>query len=158
MNSQTEQPSKDHIEIARELVIALLRATGIDILDLSRLRVIVGGGNWISWECAFAQRIENSPEAIVRGLSKFGERKVIRAVASLGEGLWFRTETRPSLHFLVQRADGKFALAGHVDAAAPHRNPFVHLFQDYLPARGLGTHPGPGELWAEWNRFRVPNR
>ncbi|MGA8037548.1 MAG: hypothetical protein WA823_01110 [Candidatus Acidiferrales bacterium] len=127
-------------------------------MDRSRLHVIVGGGNWISWECAFVQEFENSPEEIVRGLSQFGERRAIRAVASPRERVWFRTHTRPSLHFLLVHADGRFLLAGHVDAAAPFPNPFVHLMQDYLPARGVGAHPAPAELWREWLRVRMSSR
>jgi hypothetical protein len=157
LKSQAEQNPKPPLEVARELAVALLRSTEIEILDLSRLHVSIGDGNWISWKCAFLPHAEKFPEEIVRGLSELGERKVIRAVASPRERVWFRTSTRPSLHFLLEHADGRFSLAGHIDAAAPIRHPLVHLLQDYLPAHGAGKHPTPAELWHQWLRSRPSN-
>jgi hypothetical protein len=91
------------------------------------------------------QRIQNS----FRRALNTGHAKKIRGIASSPEQLaWFRTNTRPSLHFCIYMSEMRLHLKGHIDAAAPLNHPLVHLLQDFLPAHGIGHHPTPEKLWS----------
>jgi hypothetical protein len=141
------------IDYARKLVTALLPATGLmPAIDPRTLHVFIGEGNWISYECSFYPHPENSCSGRAGVLNASVAKRLDRIERSQKKLAWFRTRTRPSLHFCIAFKDGHFALKGHVDAAAPGRNPLVHLVHDYLPAHGIGEHPTPRELWVTFVR------
>jgi hypothetical protein len=136
------------IDFAERLVIDLLRMAGIDqSLDPRTLRVIIGEGNWISFDCNLWEHLERNPQAFVSVLSPVTARKILSLADAPHKRAWFRTATCPSLHYFVYVEDGRLKLKGHVDAAAPLVKPFTHLLDDYLPSHGIGTHPTPEELW-----------
>lgn len=148
--SGAEIPHQE-IDCAKRLVLALLPSTAlIPALDYESIQVFIGEGNWISFECPFRAALGVSAEELTRVLNPRGARQIRRVAASSAGAAWFRTRTRPSLHYRVACADTCFTLKGHVDAAEPLHHPLVHLVQDYLPARGVGRHPSASELLARF--------
>jgi hypothetical protein len=136
------------IDFAERLVIELLRFTNLDqALDPRTLKVIIGEGNWISFDCGFWQHLERKPEAVVSVLPPVIARKILRLARAPQSRAWFRTATCPSLHYFVYLDDGRLKMKGHVDAAAPLVQPLTHFIDDYLPSHGIGTHPTPEQLW-----------
>jgi hypothetical protein len=154
-----ERPAelREPIDFARSLVIELLGRTGLGferMLDPRTLRVIVGGGNWISFECALFDSLAKSAQALAGSLPERERGRILGLEKSLERKVWFRTAGRPSLHYFVEMKDGRLRLRGHVDAAAPRKHPLRHLVRDYLPAHGIGVHPEPERLWRDFNGNR----
>ena len=154
---QFERPDKlsDPIDYARRLVADLFTGSLLqDVLDPATLRVVIGEGNWISYECSFWEYLKCDRESLKPCLKPAALRKVLRLARAPHRRAWFRTRTKPSLHYFIYIEESRLKLKGHVDAAAPLAKPFVHLFDDYLPAHGFGTHPTPEELWAAYKTRR----
>jgi hypothetical protein len=146
----TQIPHQE-LDCAKRLVVALLPSTAlIPALDYESIQIFIGEGNWISFECPFRAALGVSAAELSRVLNPRGARQIRRAAASSGREAWFRTRTRPSLHYRVACANNRFTLKGHVDAAEPLHHPLVHLVQDYLPARGVGRHPKASQLLARF--------
>ncbi len=145
-----ERPAKlsEPIDFARRLVADLFTGSLLsDVLDPATLRVIIGEGNWISYECSFWEYLQCDRESLKPCVKPAALRKILRLADAPHRHAWFRSSTKPSLHYFIYLEDGRLKLKGHVDAAAPRKNLFVHLLHDYLPARGIGTHPAAEQLW-----------
>lgn len=142
------QRSRDQLTCAIAVVNHLLHRAGLSrMLDAATLKVTVGGGNWISFSFQMPRGADHSS----LDLSKELRRTSARPVQGKSEqSAWFRSEGFPSLHFEVIPAErlGEIFVRGHVDAADPKGHFMAHLFRDYLPAHGMGTHPSPEKLLA----------
>jgi hypothetical protein len=117
------------------------------MLDPQTLQVIVGKGNWIS----FSFQMQRGADHSSLDLSSFLRRTSGKPQEGKSDkSAWFRSVGLPSLHFEVIPAErlGEIFVQGHVDAADPQKHPIAHLFRDYLPAHGIGTHPSPRQLLA----------
>lgn len=148
-----ERPASlsEPIDYARRLVADLFTGSKLhELLEPSTLRVIIGEGNWISYECSFWSYIECDAQSLKWCFEPAEMRKVLRLARAPHRRAWFRSRTRPSLHYFIYLDEGRLKLKGHVDAAAPLAKPFVHLVHDYLPAHGIGAHPTAEELWAAY--------
>jgi hypothetical protein len=146
---------REPLDFARAVVIAIFPRNGIGLermVDPQSLRVIIGGGNWISFECDFWPAIRGSAEALAPGFKEPIRSRILKLGTSLERKVWFRTAGKPSLHYFIEVKDGALRIRGHVDAAAPRQHPLRHLFQDYLPAHGVGSHPTAQQLWNEISR------
>jgi hypothetical protein len=143
------------IDYARRLVAALFTGSLLsDVLDPATLRVIIGEGNWISYECSFWEYLKCDRQSLKSSLEPSALRKIVRLAHGPDRRTWFRSRTKPSLHYFIYLEQGRLKLKGHVDAAAPRKNPYVHLVDDYLPAHGIGTHPTAEQLWAAYKTRR----
>jgi hypothetical protein len=143
------------IDFARQLVADLVTASSLrELLDPATLRVIIGEGNWISYECSFWNYLKCDSPSLKQYLAPADTRKILRLARAPHRRAWFRTPTRPSLHYFVHLDEGRLKVRGHVDAAAPLAGPVTHFVRDYLPARGVGTHPTPEKLWATYKPRR----
>jgi hypothetical protein len=143
------------IDYARRLVADLLTTSCLnEVLDPSALRVIIGEGNWISYECSFWDYLKCDSQSLRPCLKPAALRKILALTGAQDRRAWFRMRTGPSLHYFVYLEEGLLKLKGHIDAAAPLAKPFVHLVHDYLPAHGIGTHPTPQQLWAAYKPRR----
>ncbi len=137
---------------AEQLVRSLFARAGMLPLTVdSTLAVSIGDGNWISYmcDCAAETRDASDPAATLdefAGRANESGEVRLRRSARRGDASWFRTEGAPSLHFQIVRDDEKWRCRGHVDAAHPLTHPVSHLIFDYLPARGIGTHPRASKL------------
>jgi hypothetical protein len=143
---------REPLDYARALVCELFPRNGIGIdwmVDPRSLRVSIGDGNWISFECDFYEAIRTSAETLAPGFHEPVRSRVLKMGKWLERKVWFRTEGRPSLHYFIETKDGVLRVRGHVDAAAPRQHPLRHFVQDYLPAHGVGTHPTAEQLWKE---------
>lgn len=154
-----ERPAqlREPIDYARSLVCELFARNGMGLewmVDPQSLRVIIGDGNWISWECDFLERLRKSAEVLAAGFEQPVRARVLKLDKSLARKVWFRTVGRPSLHYFIEARDGAMRLRGHVDAAAPKRHPLRHFVEDYMPAHGVGTHPTAQQLWNSFNANR----
>lgn len=134
------------LSCADTLVRGLLQRTGLHplILELT-LACSIGEGNWISYGFDFALDSPISLEEIVKLANRSGAYRLRRS-AKPGDVRWIRSEGEPSLHFQIVHDGDVLRCRGHVDAADPFTNPFGHLIYDYLPARGIGTHPSAPAL------------
>jgi hypothetical protein len=135
-------------ECALTVVNQLLdRAGMLRMFEPGSLEVILGDGNWVS----FSFQLQRGAD-----YSSLNVSKTLRCTSGKNTGgkssksVWFRSEGVPSLHFQVIPAErlGEIFVRGHVDAADPKTHPVAHLFRDYLPAHGVGTHPTPEKLLA----------
>ena len=135
-------------ESAVAVVTQLLSRAGLSrMLDSRTFRVVVGDGNWISFSFQMQRGADHSSLELSKTLRRTSG-KPQRSNAR--KSAWFRGEGFPSLHFEVVPAErlGEIFVRGHVDAADPKRHPVEHLFRDYLPSHGVGTHPSPEKLLA----------
>jgi hypothetical protein len=147
-----ERPAelREPVDFARAVVIELFARNGMDLermVDPRTLRVIIGEGNWISFECDFWPAIRGSAEALAPGFHEPVRSRILKLNKSLERKVWFRTAGQPSLHYFIEKKNDVLRIRGHVDAAAPRRHPLRHLLQDYMPAHGVGTHPTAQQLW-----------
>ncbi len=101
------------------------------------VNVSVGGGNWINYSF---QAVTASPEATTGAILNLTDADGFSTFQSLGG---IRSLDSPSLHVVPQSWNN---VIGHVDAWNPKGKPFRHLFDDYLPSKGYGSHPSPFEL------------
>jgi hypothetical protein len=115
------------------------------LISDATLAVSIGEGNWVSYECDLVLGSDTNFDEIARRANQSSEKQMRRS-AKRGESGWFRSTGAPSLHFQIVRSLDALRCRGHVDAAHPFTNPFAHLVYDYLPARGVGTHPSAAEL------------
>jgi hypothetical protein len=156
---QFERPAelREPIDFARAVVCELFARNGMGLewmIDPQSLRVIIGDGNWISFECDFLEPIGTSAEALAAGFERPVRGRILKLDESLSRKVWFRTAGRPALHYFIDKKNGALRIRGHVDAAAPRRHPLRHLLQDYMPAHGFGTHPTAEQLWNDFNCSR----
>jgi hypothetical protein len=108
----------DELECARQIVRILFETTGLATIVANELRVIVGGGNWISFtagqalssEAVFRLQTANGGPVFVA--DEFNRRGRARSTMS------------PSLHLM--NLDSGQALRGHVDAHYWPKNPLGH--------------------------------
>jgi hypothetical protein len=139
---------REEQECAVSVVNQLLSRAGLSrMLDSQTLRVVVGKGNWISFSFQMQRGADHSSLDVSKILRRSsGKPQQGKSLKSS----WFRSEGLPSLHFEVIPAErlGEIFVRGHVDAADPKHHPVAHLFQDYLPAHGVGKHPTPQKLLA----------
>jgi|SRR5450631_955735 hypothetical protein len=139
---------REEQECAASVVNQLLNRAGLSrMLDSQTLKVVVGKGNWISFSFQMQRGADHSSLDVSKTLRRSsGKPQQGKSLKSS----WFRSEGLPSLHFEVIPAErlGEILVQGHVDAADPKRHPVAHLFQDYLPAHGIGTHPSAEKLLA----------
>jgi hypothetical protein len=145
-----ERPASlsEPIDFARRLVADLFTGSALsDVLDPATLRVIIGDGNWISYECSFWAYLKCDSNSLKPCLARSTARKILRLARAPHRQAWFRTRTRPSLHYFVVLDEGRLKVRGHVDAASPFAGPVTHFLRDYLPARGIGAHPTAETLW-----------
>jgi hypothetical protein len=125
---------------ATATVQQLLERAGIAALvEGQSLRVMVGGGNWISFS---AEIRAGADVGALDGLETL--RRGRRGKSQ--DSRWYRSKGFPSLHFEFFSFERPAQVRGHVDAADPARHPIAHLVRDYLPAHGVGTHPTPEAL------------
>jgi hypothetical protein len=139
---------REEHECAISVVSQLLARTGLSrMLDPQTLKVIVGEGNWISFSFQMQRGADHSSLDVSKTLRRTAGKP---QQGKSGKSVWFRSAGLPSLHFEVIPAErlGEIFVQGHVDAADPKRHPVAHLFRDFLPAHGVGTHPAPGKLLA----------
>jgi hypothetical protein len=101
------------------------------------VNVGVGGGNWINYSF---QAVTASSEATTGAILNLTDADGFSTFQSLGG---IRSLDSPSLHVVPQSWNN---VIGHVDAWNPRGKPFRHLFDDYLPSKGYGSHPSPFEL------------
>jgi hypothetical protein len=140
-------PGAEH-ECAVAVVSELFSRAGLSrMLDPQSLKVTVGKGNWISFSFQMQRGADHSSldlSKLLRRTSRKPQEGKSRKSA------WFRSEGVPSLHFEVVPAErlGEIFVQGHVDAADPKGHSIAHVFRDYLPAHGVGTHPSPKKLLA----------
>ena len=130
------------------VVTQLLHRAGLSrMLDPQTFSVIVGEGNWISFSFQMRRGADHSSLDLSKSLRRTSGKP---QQSNARKSAWFRSEGFPSLHFEVIPAErlGEIFVRGHVDAADPKKHPVAHLFRDYLPAHGLGTHPTPAKLLA----------
>ena len=135
-------------ECAVAVVTQLLHRAGLSrMLDPQTFSVIVGEGNWISFSFQMQRGADHSSLDLSKTLRRTSGKP---QPSNARKSAWFRSEGFPSLHFEVIPAErlGEIFVRGHVDAADPKKHPVAHLFRDYLPAHGLGTHPTPTKLLA----------
>jgi hypothetical protein len=135
-------------ECALAVVSQLLHRAGLSrMLDLQTFSVIVGQGNWISFSFQMQRGADHSSLDLSKSLRRTSGKP---QQSNARKSAWFRSEGFPSLHFEVIPAErlGEIFVRGHVDAADPKKHPVAHLFRDYLPAHGVGTHPTPAKLLA----------
>ena len=135
-------------ECAVGVVTQLLHRAGLSrLLDPRTFHVIVGEGNWISFSFQMQRGADHSSLDLSKSLRRTSGKP---QQSNARKSAWFRSEGFPSLHFEVIPAErlGEIFVRGHVDAADPKKHPVAHLFRDYLPAHGLGTHPTPAKLLA----------
>lgn len=128
------------------VVSELLNRAGLSrILEPQTFSVIVGEGNWISFSFQMQRGADHSSLDQSMALRRTSGKP---QQSNARKSAWFRGEGFPSLHFEVIPAErlGEIFVRGHVDAADPKKHPVAHLFRDYLPAHGLGTHPTPAKL------------
>ena len=154
---QFERPAelREPIDFARAVVCELFARNGMGLewmVDPQSLRVIIGDGNWISFECDFLEPIGASAATLAPGFDEPVRGRILRLDMSLERKVWFRTAGRPSLHYFIEKKNDVCRIRGHVDAAAPRRHPLRHLLRDYMPAHGIGRHPTAQQLWNEANR------
>jgi len=146
-NSYNEA-GRNHLKSAIVVVDHLLHRTGLSrMLDAPSLSVSVGDGNWISFSFQMQRGADHSSLDISKALRRTSAKP---AQGKSGQSAWFRSEGFPSLHFEVIPAErlGEIFVRGHVDTADPKGHFVAHLFRDYLPAHGMGTHPSPEKLLA----------
>jgi hypothetical protein len=133
---------------AVSVVDELLNRAGLSrMLDPQTMKVIVGEGNWISFSFQMHRGADHSSLDVSKTLRRTaGKAQQGKSTKSV----WFRGTGNPSLHFEVIPAErlGEILVQGHVDAADPKSHPVAHLFRDFLPSHGLGTHPAPRKLLA----------
>lgn len=138
----------DHQSCAVAVVNQLLNRAGLSrMLDPQTLKIVLGGGNWISFSFQMQRGADHSSLDLSPSLRRTSGKP---QQGKSRKSAWFRSEGLPSLHFEVIPAErlGEIFVQGHVDAADPKRHPVAHLFRDYLPAHGVGTHPSPEKLLA----------
>ena len=147
-SSDAGADARDHRACAVALVNELFVRAGLSrMLDPRTLKIVVGGGNWISFSFQMQRGADHSSLDLSGSLRRTSGKP---QQGKSRKSAWFRSEGVPSLHFEVIPAErlGEIFVQGHVDAADPKRHPVVHLFKDYLPAHGVGTHPSPEKLLA----------
>lgn len=135
-------------ECAVAVVTQLLQRAGLSrMLEPQTFSVVVGKGNWISFSFQMQRGADHSSFDLSKSLRRTSGKP---QPSNARKSAWFRSAGFPSLHFEVIPAErlGEIFVRGHVDAADPKMHPVAHLFRDYLPAHGLGTHPTPANLLA----------
>src|SRR5271154_5851864 len=138
-------------ECASAVVNELLARAGLlKMVDAPTLAVIVGEGNWISFSFQMPRGADHSSFDLSKSLRRTSGKP---QQGKSRKSSWFRSEGFPSLHFEVIPAErlGEIFVRGHVDAADPKGHFVAHLFRDYLPAHGFGTHPSPENLLATFS-------
>ncbi len=134
---------------AEHLVRRLLERAGLRrLIRDETLAISIGDGHWVSYECDLVLGAETALDEIALRANQSSAMRLKRSVRA-GDTCWFRSEGAPSLHFQIVRDGDVLRCRGHVDAAHPWTNPLRHLIYDYLPARGIGTHPAASELLAK---------
>jgi hypothetical protein len=135
-------------QCAASVVDELLNRAGLArMLDPQTMKVIIGEGNWISFSFQMHRGADHSSLDVSKTLRRTaGKAQQGKSTKSV----WFRSTGVPSLHFEVIPAErlGEILVQGHVDAADPKTHPVAHVFRDFLPSHGLGTHPTPRKLLA----------
>lgn len=142
-----ERGAEQH-ECAIAVVTELLHRVGLSrLLDPQTFSVTVGEGNWISFSFQMQRGADHSSIDQSTSLRRTSGKP---QQSNARKSAWFRSVGFPSLHFEVIPAErlGEIFVRGHVDAADPKRHPIAHLFRDFLPAHGLGTHPTASKLLA----------
>ena len=133
-------------DCAVAVVNELLARAGLSrMLDRQTLDVSVGGGNWISFSFQMQRGADHSSLDLSESLRRTSGKP---QQGKSRKSAWFRSQGFPSLHFEVIPAErlGEIFIRGHVDAADPKGHFVAHLFRDYLPSHGMGTHPPPAKL------------
>ena len=140
-----ERGAEQH-ECAIAVVTELLHRVGLSrLLDPQTFSVTVGEGNWISFSFQMQRGADHSSLDQSTSLRRTSGKP---QQSNARKSAWFRSVGFPSLHFEVIPAErlGEIFVRGHVDAADPKKHPIAHLFRDFLPAHGLGTHPTAAKL------------
>jgi hypothetical protein len=143
---EADARARDNQTCAVALVKELFDRAGLSrMLDPQTLKVLVGEGNWISFSFQMRRGSDHSSVDLSQTLRRTSGKP---QQGKSSKSSWFRSAGLPSLHFEVIPAErlGEIFVQGHVDAADPKGHPIAHLFKDYLPAHGLGTHPSPEKL------------
>jgi hypothetical protein len=146
--SSSAERGAEQQQCAVAVVTELLYRAGLSrILDPKTFSVIVGEGNWISFSFQMQRGADHSSLDQSTSLRRTSGKP---QQSNARKSAWFRSVGFPSLHFEVIPAErlGEISVRGHVDAADPKKHPVAHLFRDFLPALGLGTHPAPAKLLA----------
>jgi hypothetical protein len=130
--------------------ILLCETDLVQLVDRDSLVVSVGTGNWISWSFQLHPAATDPASIISKLWTSEGKPSFRRCWRPTGKSLSFRSRGAPSLHLQVGKSGSQDERArvvrGHVDTADPWSHPLKHLVEDYLPAIGVGRHPGPAVI------------
>ncbi len=113
-----ENPAAHQLQCARKIVAVLFRATGLAAILRAEPVVIVGAGNWISFDA----RQPLSLSAVLQLMESGGRPAFLPDVFRRNHIA--RSRTNPSLH--LTNLDSGQPLRGHVDAHYWASHPLAH--------------------------------